>query len=151
MGIDATRVASKLYVGSFPPSSLAKRGIDAVVLCAEERQSVWPDIYTLRIPLDDGPLSFEDYKKAVKVAADVTRLRQAGKRVLVTCQMGVNRSALIAGLSMMQLERMPPARVLAQIRRLRGASTQPRIPLSNPDFERALYLFQQLSQGRKKT
>lgn len=149
--IDATRVASKLYVGSFPSPDLKSKGFDVVVLCAREMQHVNPDIMTIRIPLDDADLSARDYSRAVKTAAVVTRYRIAGQRVLVTCHMGVNRSALVAALSMMQLERLPARAVIERMRKLRGDDLTARgvtfIPLSNTAFEKALYHFEQLARG----
>lgn len=144
--IDATRVGSKLYIGSRPGPELLKHGFDVVVLCAKERQDVWPDIHTIRVPFNDSELSYRTYTRAVKAAMAVTRYRLAGQRVLVTCNMGVNRSALVAALSLMQLERLSARDVLERIRRLRGPHVQ-FVPLSNPDFEEALYHFERLARG----
>jgi protein-tyrosine phosphatase len=150
--VDATRVASKLYIGSVPMPRLQDKGFDVVVLCAKEKQNLNPDVYTIKIPLDDGPLDYRDYARAVKVAMVVTRFRLANKRVLITCRMGVNRSALVAALSMMQLERMSARNVIARIRGLRGADLErlgvEHVPLSNRDFEEALYHFERLALGR---
>lgn len=145
--IDATRVASKLYIGSFPPAQLKSKGFDIVVLCAKERQDIQPDIPAIRVPFDDNTLNYRTYARAVKAAMVVTRYRLAGQRVLVTCNMGINRSSLIAALSMMQLERMSARAVLERIRSLRGPHVE-LVPLSNPDFEEAIRHFERLAKGK---
>lgn len=138
--IDATRVASKLYVGSYPPAALKSKGFDVVVLCAKELQKVSPDIFTIRFPFDDGSLSSRDYMRAVRTATVVNRYRLAGKRVLVTCAMGINRSAFVAALAIMQLEHLPADTVIQRIRALRGPAVAVP-PLSNPAFVEALKHF----------
>lgn len=139
---DATRVAPKLYVGGFPPAGLREKGFDAVVLCAQEKQDVSPDIYTIRVPYDDNnELSRKDYERAVKAAVAVTKLRKAGKRVLVTCHMGINRSALVAAFSLMLMENMSADVAIQRVRAMRGPVVPIR-PLSNPAFVRALHHFE---------
>lgn len=146
--IDASRIHNKLYVGSFPPAQLKTSGFDAVVLCAQEKQNVRPDILTIRVPFDDGPLPKRDYQRAVKAAMTVTKLRKEGKRVLVTCHMGVNRSAFVAALSLMQLERLSAKAATELVRLCRQQDVGSWRVLGNDDFVQALQHFENLARGR---
>lgn len=144
----ATRIHNKLYVGAFPPAKLKDKGFDVVVLCAQEKQDVRPDIPTIRVPFDDGPLPNKDYQRAVKAAMAVTKLRKLGKRVLVTCHQGVNRSAFVAALSLMQLERLNANSAINLVRTARQPDVGSWRVLGNDDFEKALYHFEGLARGR---
>lgn len=100
-GVEAHRVASKLWVGSSPQSSLAGQGIDLLVLCAMEDQGA-RDVPTLRVPLDDSeaPMSRAHIVMAVDAARQINRYRANGRRVLVTCRAGVNRSSFVAAIAL---------------------------------------------------
>jgi len=130
--LDADEVAPGLWVGSTPPDGTKLQGIDVVVLAAMEVQPRLIGVRTLRCPLDDHRPSTAESKQAWKCAEEVVRLRRHGQKVLVACAMGVNRSAWIAAMVLMQ-EGMPARQAIQQIRRRR----HPRInltPLSNRDF-----------------
>lgn len=139
MPIDATRIWGKLYQGGEPPigGALAKEGFDAVVLAAEEVQPEgWnlPGVLILRVPLRDVPtrMSKNDLRQVKTIALAVATLLEQGRKVLVTCKMGWNRSGLVAAETMI-LSGVPPLVAIATIRRRRGG-----LALSNPAFVHAL-------------
>ena len=66
-------------------------------------------------------------------ARTISRYLHTGQRVLVTCAMGLNRSALVAGLAMQRAFDMSTEDVVGQIRATRSA-----LALSNPGFVRLL-------------
>lgn len=106
--IEAHEIVQQLWQGSQPPtgSKLAKRGFDAVVLCAREYQpprSYFPGVQVLHAPNEDDPLfpmSKEELETAVWAATRVHGLLEQGKKVLVTCMAGINRSGLVVALSL---------------------------------------------------
>ncbi len=59
---------------------------------------------------------------AVTNAKTVARCLQAGQRVLVTCALGLNRSALISALAMQRAFDMTADEAIDQIRHYRGSS-----------------------------
>jgi protein-tyrosine phosphatase len=88
----------------------------------------------LHAPLDDDPsrqLREDEIALAVKTAGRVARRLRAGRRVLVTCAMGLNRSALIAALAMHDVFGMEADEIVTRLRSARGAWA-----LSNPHFEK---------------
>jgi hypothetical protein len=132
--IDAHRVDSKLYVGSYPEDERVCRSFDVIVLCAQELQRLSFECHgiTIRVPLDDDKLSSTDVSRVLKAAKAINGLRLQGKRVLVTCAAGVNRSALVAGVAMVKTG-LAPDDVIVTIRRLRKPSIG-MTPLGNPYF-----------------
>lgn len=114
---EASRVAPKLWVGSYPgegPEMLRRAqevGFDRVIRVAMEL----PHEY----PLDDRELDADGALVALKAAAEVARELKAGRRVLVTCQAGINRSALVAGLAMVMRFGWSGREAVARIRRAR--------------------------------
>lgn len=125
--LDANRIAPKLYQGSFPDPNLydlRREGIYAVVLCADELQppkEMYPGVVIVRAPMHDieGPQGARSCVVANMASAYVARLLRAGKRVLVTCAAGRNRSGLVTALTMARLGWDPHAAVY-QIQRCRA-------------------------------
>lgn len=131
-------VAPKLFVGSRPPPGRYE-DIDTIVLAAEEYQVPivqFPGTEVLHAPLDDDPsrsLREDEIRMALRTADRVARRLRAGRRVLVTCAMGLNRSALVAGLAMLEVYGMKPDEIVSRIRKARGSWA-----LSNPNFEKLI-------------
>jgi protein-tyrosine phosphatase len=127
-----------LYVGSKPPPG-RYAGIDTIVLAAIEYQPpavLFPETQVVHVPLNDDPtqpMREDEIALATKAAARVACLLRAGRRVLVTCAMGLNRSALIAALAMHEVHRMSADEIIGRLRRARGSWA-----LSNPNFERLI-------------
>jgi hypothetical protein len=129
-------VAPRLFVGSKPPAG-RHACVDAIVLAAIEYQppvNLFPGVEVIYAPLDDDPsrpMREDEIAIATKAAGRVARRLHAGKRVLVTCAAGLNRSALIAAIAMHDVFGMGADEIVARIRRARGEWA-----LSNPNFER---------------
>lgn len=126
--IDAHRIAPKLWMGS-RPSPAACKMFDVIVLAAEEHQ---PELNckTIRAPMDDGRPTQQEVILALKAAKQVNHERSKGRRVLVSCYMGVNRSGLVTALAMM----LNGSSAKSAITRIRQARRAPITPLSNPHF-----------------
>lgn len=140
--IDAHEVAAGLWVGAFPephdlPEIRRRMRADAIVFAARELQPEerdYPGVQVVKAPLVDTIVMTEaEERTAVMASTFVAASLLKGRRVLVTCAQGVNRSALIAGLAMRGAYGMAPAKVIETIR----ARRQPAIgmtPLCNECF-----------------
>jgi protein-tyrosine phosphatase len=131
-----SEVAPGLFVGSKP--ALGQHpDVDMIVLAAIEYQppaDLFPGVEVIHAPLDDAPnrpMTEEEIAIATKAAGRVARRLLAGRRVLSSCAMGLNRSALIAAIAMNTVFGMGADEIIRRLRRARGAWS-----LSNPNFER---------------
>lgn len=108
MTLDATHIQPNLYMGGRPPigHEVRRGGFEVLVLCAEELQmpdSDFPGVELFRIPLQDDssrPVDTPTWEDVVRTAQRVVRRIHAGKRVLVTCAMGLNRSGIVTAASL---------------------------------------------------
>jgi protein-tyrosine phosphatase len=127
-----------LFVGSKPAPG-RHEGIDVIVLAAIEYQPpahLFPGAEVIHAPIDDAPnrpMTEEEISTVTTTAERVARRLRAGRRVLSSCQMGLNRSSLVAALALHILYGMSAEEIIARLRRARGAWA-----LSNPNFERLL-------------
>lgn len=135
---DADEVAPRLYVGSKPPP-IPYGQYDTIVLAAIEYQppaSWFEGTEVIHAPFDDAPtrrMYSNEIVTATNAAQLVARRLREGRRVLVTCAMGINRSALIAALAMHEVWGMSAEEILARIRRARSPWA-----LSNGNFVQLL-------------
>lgn len=142
--MDASNVATRLWVGAAPPLDRPLPTFDTLVLCAEEIQ---PDRLAfeglvIRCPLPDAELSNAELTRALLASRAVADALARGDRVLVTCHMGLNRSALVAALALARLTRMSARDLILHIRLRRHPGA-----LSNPYFQ---HILQQLvGSGRR--
>lgn len=132
---DANEVAPRLLVGSkLVPGP--HEDIDVLVLAAAEYQppaSLFPGIEVIHAPLDDDPtrpMREDEVTLAISTAGIVSQHLREGRRVLSTCAMGWNRSALIAAIAMHRVFGMTASEIVSRLRRARGPWA-----LSNPNFE----------------
>lgn len=128
-GINADRVAPRLYIGAYESNTRALRaaGFTKVIRVAKEL----PHDY----PLDDSSdVSAVFLEPAMHAAAEARNAIVRGQRVLITCAMGINRSAFVAAVVMIKLYRMPPQQAIAQIRAARRVPASMRYALSNRHF-----------------
>lgn len=113
-------ITRTLAMGSYPPPG-SPIPFDVLVLCAEELQppaSAYPGVTVLHVPLDDADPTGDEILRAVAAGKNVAaRLRQ-GARVLVTCAQGRNRSGLVVGLALEELD-VPWATAVRRIRQNR--------------------------------
>jgi protein-tyrosine phosphatase len=128
--IDAHRIAPKLWMGG-RPSPEACQAFDVVVLCAEEHQPELP-CETVNAPIDDAKPTEAEILTVIKTAKRVNALRSQGRRVLVTCYEGRNRSGLVVALAMM----LNGSTARSAVHRIRSSRRPPSggRPLSNEHF-----------------
>ncbi len=69
----------------------------------------------------------------MKTAGRVVRRLRKGRRVLSTCAMGLNRSALVAALAIQEIYGLSADEIIKRLRRARGPWA-----MSNPSFEQLL-------------
>jgi protein-tyrosine phosphatase len=104
--MNADQVAPNLWVGGLPTDfESVDKNFDALVLAAKQHQDFFPvhkfpGTYVLHVPLDDAKPSREEKVMALQAGLKVYELNKEGKKVLVTCAAGVNRSAMIAAMAM---------------------------------------------------
>jgi protein-tyrosine phosphatase len=110
MGYKVNQIITNLFQGGFPPpgDGLKASGIDVLVLCAKENQDArfYPGIEVICAPGDDaeGDDKLKQYIGSWKQAAEMTADRvAAGKKVLVTCMAGLNRSGLVTAMALRKL------------------------------------------------
>lgn len=116
--------------GSRPPVGV-RLPFEVIVLAAWEYQPEMPGFKVMHVPLDDEfetPVTEEDRTRIQAAARAVARHIRAGRRVLVTCHQGRNRSGVIAGLALVQLG-VTGLEAANRIRHLRDG-------LTNPHFHR---------------
>lgn len=135
---DANLIVPGLYVGSKPPPG-GYPNVDVIVLAAQEYQPQalqFPGVEVIHAPLDDDPtrpMHENEIAMVARAACRVAHRLREGQRVLVTCAMGLNRSALIAALAMHEVHGMGADEIIACLRKARGSWA-----LSNPNFEKLL-------------
>lgn len=126
--VDATRLARGLYIGSAPkPAEVKRAGFDIVVLCAREYQpatSLFGNVQVLRLPIDDNALedlTESEQRNACAVSQHVAQAVVHGKRVLVTCLAGRNRSGLVAATALRLLyPKLTAQEIVDHIKQARG-------------------------------
>jgi protein-tyrosine phosphatase len=144
MTLDATRILPKLYMGSRPPTGhqLRLEGFDVLVLCAGELQlpaSHFPGVEVLHLPLRDvshRPFGGSDWDRVVLTSQRVQRRLRDGKRVLVTCAMGLNRSGIVTATTVHLMTGVSGAKAVDHVQALRAPGGQK--ALFNVAFVRAL-------------
>lgn len=128
--LDANEILPGLWFGSFPTvGNLREGGFTALAVVAEER--AYPDL-SIRFPgltiivakLRDEPLTTDAVQTAIGTARNVHRLWKDGGTVLIVCQAGVNRSALVTAMILHLARGVSGAEAVHAIRRARpGALT----------------------------
>jgi hypothetical protein len=134
--LDVDKIQEGLWQGSVPPGGtiLKEKGFDVVVLCADDFQFLdqpdrYPGLEVLRCPYDDyHELPDHQLAMIVDTAFQVAKHVRAGKKVLVTCAAGLNRSGLVTGLALQLLTKWSGRAVLTHVRSRRNMA------LCNPFF-----------------
>lgn len=141
MSIEFSWINQYLAQGSYPgPPESAWKYADVLVLCAEEHQprvKVPKGKKVLRFPIDDDiyrPIPPPVAEYAHQLAAELAKYIRAGKKVLVTCAQGVNRSGLISALTLMHAYGMTGRRAIDLLRSKRKPHGGLYV-LCNPIFE----------------
>jgi protein-tyrosine phosphatase len=137
MIFDADPIFPGIWQGSVPPvgTLLRNEGFQLVVLCAEASEysfrgsDAFPGVEVIHAPNQDGRRATrEQLHRATQAARQVAAAVRAGKKVLVTCYMGLNRSGLVSALAIHLLTGWPGQACVRQVQRHRGQS------LGNPYF-----------------
>jgi len=130
-----SEILPRLYQGSFPPpgSYLSKKGIRVLALCAIELQppaTNFTGVQVLRCPLHDtyDPLTADERVMLQRIATHLAAAVRGGKKVLVSCAQGINRSGLLTALTLRELTGMSGLDAVRLIRRKRPGA------LSNESF-----------------
>jgi protein-tyrosine phosphatase len=101
--VDASRIINGLSVGSAPPPGNYSRRFDVIYFVADEYQPpafLYPGVTVRKFPFNDtASPSQRDIRMAWNAAEAAAQDVAAGRRVLVTCAMGRNRSALVAAIA----------------------------------------------------
>jgi protein-tyrosine phosphatase len=128
---DATVVSPRLWIGAKPPLDKDLPGVDLLVLCAAGIQPEQLAFHgtVLRCPIPDAELDAAQVRLVMQTAVAVAKAIITGQRVLVTCRLGLNRSALVIALALHQLTTMSGQEIVEHIRRQRSLSA-----LSNKHF-----------------
>ena len=125
--LDANEIAPNLWQGSLPLRGEDLSNFDVIVFMAKEVQPPG-DWYTgrlriVRAPIDDNPyagISSTDMLKIRGAVKEVVDALRAGKRVLVTCFAGLNRSGVVVALVLRVLFGLPPYEAIRLVREGRG-------------------------------
>ena len=137
---ESTRIFRGLHQGGIPRQGgwLHHHGFATLVLAAEEEQPPadrFPGVRVVRFPLDDDlvPWSRPQLAALRRLTVELAREVRLDRRVLVTCQMGLNRSGLIVAATLMRLTGATADEVIGLVRARRDPWA-----LSNPVFEELL-------------
>lgn len=133
----ASRIAPRLWMGRHPAEGyvVGSAGFSDLVLCARELQPAgrcYPQVAVHRCPLRDDGTPMEETEKlgALCVGMDVARMLQSGRRVLVTCAEGRNRSGLVVALALMSAFGQTPESAIETVR----AKRNPALPANRPSL-----------------
>lgn len=145
VAIDASNIATRLWVGGAPPVTLDMPSVDMLVLCAREIQPAQLAFHghVLRCPIIDDVLSDNELRMVLQASGRVAKLLSAKRRVLVTCAQGRNRSALVAALALGRITRYSADQLIDLVRKRRRTDC-----LTNPYFREVLVKYVGAGRGR---
>ncbi len=117
---------TNLWIGAVPtPLSVVRQnGFQVLVLCANDfqfTQKKWTrkldGVEVLRVPLDDtNRMNENDMRAVASTAQAVAEAVRGGRRVLVTCAAGLNRSGLVTGVALHLLTGWHGMKVINHVR-----------------------------------
>lgn len=139
-------VPNRVAQGSYPKPIKDHFGkFHTIVFCAEELQpavkGIPADRKAVYCPMDDNfyrPVSLEEVGVLMALARQLAGEAKAGRKVLITCAQGVNRSGLLTGMTVMNLTGCTGNQAVDEVRRLRKPRNPEFMVLGNPMFERVL-------------
>lgn len=127
--LDVTPLTDALWIGSKAQTGPALRqaGFDDLVLCAEEWQpppEAFPGLAVLHAPFSDAgqPPTQQEVEIALAAAGKTVERLNAGRRCLVTCMAGRNRSGLVCALALAEARGIPADQAGQVVRDLRPTS-----------------------------
>jgi protein-tyrosine phosphatase len=106
-GYQASSLYPYLWIGPKPPFDHPLTGFSTLVLCASEVQpeqlAFGGQVWRVRLEDREEPLTQAHAHDAVRAGRAIARQVESARNVLVTCHAGLNRSALVAGLALVEL------------------------------------------------
>lgn len=142
---DADEIIPRLWIGNWYVAQnadwLKARGIDTVFNCTKQvpfHPSI-PNQY--RVPVDDNlqPVEIKNMEAwAPEIAYKIYREYMAGRRILVHCHAGMQRSATAVAFFLMVLTGRPLIQVMYMIQSRRSITFRP-----TPNFAPALRAFEE--------
>jgi protein-tyrosine phosphatase len=143
-GQPPAEVAPGLWQSGYPlnPRALSDEGFDLLVLCSEELQGEDANfpVDVLRAPMSDTE-DAEDFprnlRQAYRAALEVAEALGQGKKVLVTCTSGRNRSGLVSSLALMMHQGITGAEAMAKVRAVRHRALTNRLFARYLEWKRA--------------
>lgn len=135
--LSCSEVYPGLWIGAHPESNTALIRAAGFDLHLDVRGESPPtpgaqaEVQTVYLPLFDNaedrkrPLTQDVLLRVKNAGKRIAGYVRSGKKVLITCKGGFNRSALVAGFAMHELTGKPGAELLEPIRKLRGRLTAP--------------------------
>lgn len=130
--MSASKVTDTLWIGGAPSVGPALgQEFDRLVLAAKEYQpdgELFPGLAVLQVPLPTTKLTEEETASVIQAGRAVASWMRRGKRVLVTCAVGLNRSSVIAATGLMATG-MSADEAIKKVRAARG-----HLALHNPHF-----------------
>ncbi len=144
--VEADEIVPNLWQGSYPGTGRAVGASDftMLVLCARDLQDpaeLFPGVEVVHAPNDDDrqhPLTREHLQIAVQAAHQVKAAVQQGRKVLVTCRAGMNRSGLVSALTLHFMYGWDGQTCIDRVQRYRRSGNNNYKPLSNHEFTNAL-------------
>lgn len=145
---DSHPIARRLHVGSAPPPGDYSEQFDVIYLVGDYQPhmngtpltEIFPNVAVRSMPFDDTQKPTpHDVKMMARVAQLMAKDLADGKRVLSSCRMGRNRSALVAALALKNLfpRELSGKRAYELVRSRRVDRVGIRA-LANPTFARLL-------------
>ena len=121
MSLDVSPIIPLISQGALPPpgDDVRRHGFDVLVLAAQEYQppaNMFPGVHVLYSPMDDAELSSDEWRQVVNTSRKVARHVRAGRRVLITCQAGLNRSGIHTAVVMHLLTGQAGSAIVRHIR-----------------------------------
>lgn len=144
---DFDQIHPGLFQGSRPKlTAELLQKFDVVVYCAMEGQPKPHELkvvprgkHVLSIPLDDDchqPITRELGAFLIKLARQLAPHVRAGRRVLVTCMMGMNRSGIVSALTLMAATGCSGPTAVMAVQKHRRPMNDGTRALFNPIFAR---------------
>lgn len=107
---EASEIRNDLWQGSAPPfgDHVRAAGFHTLVLCAQEFQPEgwkYTGVEVIHAPNDDADRrpDEQELRTAVEAASAVAKRLRSGRKVLVTCMQGRNRSGLVSAIALHKL------------------------------------------------
>lgn len=127
-----SNVAPRLWVGGRPSFDRDLPEFDLLALCAAEIQPERLAFHgrVIRCPIPDAELDTAQVTRVVSTARTLAQTLSRGQRLLVTCAAGLNRSALVAALTLGYVTRSSADQLIRLMRQRRSPNA-----LHNQSFQ----------------